>query len=100
MNFNSKQPAVYLLASARNGTLYLGVTSNLVQRALQHREKLVEGFSKKLNVKMLIWYEQHHSMESAITWEKQIKAWKRQWKLELIEAENPYWHDLWPSIYY
>ncbi len=94
----NKHPAVYILTSIRNGTLYLGVTSNLAQRTWQNREQLVEGFSKKHNIKVLVWYEQHDNMESAITREKQIKAWKREWKLELIEKANPYWNDLWPSI--
>ena len=93
-----KQPAVYIMASKRNGTLYIGVTSDLVARAWQHREHLVEGFTKKYSVDQLVWYELHPTMDSAITREKQLKKWNRQWKLELIEKENPYWNDLWPSI--
>ena len=93
-----KQPAVYLLASARNGTLYVGATSALVQRTWQHREHLVDGFSKAHEVTRLVWYEMHETMESAIVREKQIKAWKRAWKIELIEKANPYWRDLWPEI--
>ncbi len=93
-----KQPAVYILASDRNGTLYIGVTSNLIQRTWQHREHITLGFTKNHEVTKLIWYELHGSMESAITREKQIKAWKRQWKLELIEKTNPYWNDLYEQI--
>ncbi|HEV8695591.1 MAG TPA: GIY-YIG nuclease family protein [Lysobacter sp.] len=92
-----KQPAVYILASGRNGT-YTGVTSALVQRTWQHREHVVDGFTKQYEVTMLVWYELHGTMDTAIVREKQIKAWKRQWKIELIEAINPYWNDLWPQI--
>ena len=91
-------PAVYLLASQRNGTLYIGVTSNLIQRIWQHREGLVEGFTKKYGVKTLVWYEQHATMESAIIREKALKKWNRAWKLKLIEQTNPQWRDLWPEI--
>ncbi|OAI00421.1 hypothetical protein A1353_01630 [Methylomonas methanica] len=91
-------PCVYLLASKKNGTLYIGVTSNLVQRIWQHREGLAEGFTKKYNVKTLVWYEQHATMESAITREKALKKWNRAWKLDLIEKTNPQWHDLWLDI--
>ena len=89
---------VYILASDRNGTLYNGVTSNLIQRIWQHREKQVEGFSKKYNVEKLVWFEQHENAESAIAREKQIKKWNRDWKIRLIEETNPYWNDLYPSI--
>lgn len=91
-------PAVYLLASQRNGTLYIGVTSNLIQRIWQHREGLAEGFTKKYRVKTLVWYEQHATMESAIAREKALKKWNRAWKLKLIEQTNPQWRDLWPEI--
>ena len=91
-------PAVYLLASGRNGTLYLGVTGNLVQRVWQHREHLVDGFSKEYGVTQLVWFEQHDTMESAITREKRIKKWRREWKLDLIERSNPYWNDRWPEV--
>lgn len=91
-------PAVYLLASQRNGTLYIGVTSNLIQRIWQHREGLAEGFTKKYRVKTLVWYEQHATMESAIAREKALKKWNRAWKLRLIEETNPQWLDLWPEI--
>lgn len=92
------QPCVYILSNQRNGTLYTGVTSNLVQRVWQHKNDLVDGFTKKYQAHMLVWYEQHESMESAILREKQIKDWKRQWKLELIEKLNPYWNDLYNAI--
>ena len=88
------QPCVYLLASKRNGTLYTGVTSNLLGRIQQHRSGLVRGFTRQYNVKLLVWFEQHATMDSAITREKRIKKWNRAWKLELIEAENPDWRDL------
>ncbi len=93
-----KQPAVYLLASERNGTLYVGVTSNLIQRIWQHREGSVEGFSCDYSVKTLVWYEMHATMESAIRREKALKKWNRAWKLKLIEERNPEWIDLWPEI--
>ena len=88
------QPCVYLLASRRNGTLYTGVTSDLAGRLAQHRQGLVRGFTCKYGVKLLVWFEQHATMESAITREKRIKQWNRAWKLELIEAANPDWRDL------
>ena len=89
---------VYMLANRRNGTLYAGVTSNLVQRAWQHREGVVSGFSKEHAVKLLVWYEQHEAAYSAITREKQIKKWNRAWKLSLIERMNPEWRDLFGDI--
>ena len=89
---------VYILASGRNGTLYAGVTSNLAQRVWQHREGFVDGFSKEHAVKLLVWYEQHETADSAITREKQIKKWNRAWKIEMIEAGNPYWRDLYGEI--
>ncbi|MGL4995243.1 MAG: GIY-YIG nuclease family protein [Deefgea sp.] len=95
---NLKQPCVYLLCNQRNGTLYVGVTSNLVQRIWQHKEGLIEGFSQKYGLKMLVWYEQHATMESAIAREKAIKEWQRAWKLTLIEKMNPSWRDLYPDI--
>ena len=93
-----KAPAVYILTSQRNGTLYIGVTSNLIQRIWQHREGVVEGFTQQYGVKLLVWYEQHETMESAITREKSLKKWNRDWKLRLIEKRNPQWLDLWPEI--
>jgi putative endonuclease len=89
---------VYILASQRNGTLYVGVISQLVQRVWQHKEGLADGFTKQYGVKMLVWYEQHDTAESAITREKQIKKWERRWKVELIEAANPYWNDLYGDV--
>ena len=87
-------PTAYLLASRRNGTLYLGVTSNILQRVHQHREGLIPGFTREYGVKLLVWFEQHATMESAILREKRIKKWNRKWKLELIEQANPDWRDL------
>jgi putative endonuclease len=92
-----KQPCVYLLASDRNGTLYLGVTSNLVRRTHEHRSA-VEGFSKQYRVHHLVWYEQHTDMSGAILREKQIKKWTRAAKIRLIEANNPSWNDLWSEM--
>jgi putative endonuclease len=89
---------VYILASARNGTLYTGVTSDLVKRIWQHKSDEVEGFTKQYRVHALVWFERHESAESAITREKQIKEWKRNWKLELIESGNPTWRDLYDEI--
>ena len=89
---------VYILCSQRNGTLYTGVTSNLVKRVYEHKQNIVEGFTKKYNVHHLIWYEAHESAESAITREKQIKKWERAWKLKLIEQDNSQWNDLYESI--
>lgn len=94
----AKQPCVYILASKRNGTLYVGVTSNLVKRAWEHREQLVEGFTRRYGVHELVYYEMHDDMISAITREKQIKKWNRAWKLRLIEERNPEWRDLWSEI--
>jgi len=82
------------MASRRNGTLYVGVTSDLVQRTWQHKSELQNGFTKRYGVHLLVWYELHDTMESAIQREKAIKEWKRRWKLELIEKENPQWRDL------
>jgi putative endonuclease len=94
----AKQPAVYILANKRNGTLYVGVTGDLQQRAWTHKNDLVEGFTKRYGVHSLVYYELHHEMISAITREKQIKKWNRTWKLELIEQQNPDWKDLWDDI--
>lgn len=92
------QPCVYILASKRNGTLYIGITSDLVKRVWEHKSDLVEGFTKQYQVHQLVWYEPSQNMESAITREKQLKEWKRQWKVELIEKTNPYWNDLYPNL--
>ena len=94
----NKQPAVYILASKRNGTLYIGVTSKLVKRIWEHKNNMVEGFTKRYTVHRLVWYELHDNMESALTREKQLKNWKRKWKLELIEKKNPKWLDLYNTI--
>ena len=93
-----KLPCVYILASKRNGTLYVGVTSNLVQRVWQHKNDFAEGFTKRYRVHTLVWYEVHESMESAITSEKKIKGWKRAWKLKMIEKVNSSWRDLYEEI--
>ncbi|MBA3669810.1 MAG: GIY-YIG nuclease family protein [Sphingomonas sp.] len=87
-------PRVYVLASKRNGTLYVGVTSNLLGRIHQHRGGLVRGFASDYGTRLLVWFEEHPTMDSAITREKRIKKWNRAWKLELIEAANPEWRDL------
>lgn len=84
-----KQPAVYILASERNGTLYIGMTSDLVKRVWEHKNNLVEGFTKRYNVHHLVWYELHESMTSSIEREKKMKEWKRDWKIKLIEENNP-----------
>lgn len=94
----TRNPVVYLLASRPQGTLYIGVTSDLVQRMHQHRSGLVEGFTARYGVHRLVWFEQHATMETAITREKQLKKWRREWKVDLIERDNPLWKDLWPGI--
>lgn len=94
----AKQPCVYLMASRRNGTLYVGVTSDLMKRVWEHKNEAVEGFTKRYGVHKLAWYEVHESMESAIAREKAIKAWNREWKLELIEKANPEWEDLYDML--
>jgi putative endonuclease len=89
---------VYILASKRNGALYIGVTSDLVKRIWEHKNNIVKGFTKRYNDHRLVWYELHDSMEAAITREKRLKDWKRKWKLELIESRNPEWEDLYSII--
>jgi putative endonuclease len=93
-----KVPCVYILASRPYGTLYTGVTSNLVHRVWQHKAKEIPGFTSKYNVDRLVWYEVHETMATAIAREKQIKNWLRRWKIELVEAQNPRWDDLYPAI--
>ena len=93
-----KQPAVYILASGRNGTIYVGVTSDLTKRVWEHKNDLLDGFTKKYGIHRLVYYEMHDDMVSAITREKQLKKWNRAWKLELIESFNPDWNDLWDRI--
>ena len=94
----TKQPCVYILASKRNGTLYVGVTSDLVKRGWEHRTSTVEGFTKRYGVHALVYYEMHEDMISAITREKQLKKWRRAWKVRLIEERNPEWRDFWQEI--
>ena len=93
-----KQPAIYIMASRRNGTLYAGVTSDLVQRVWQHRESVIPGFTARYDCKMLVWYELNDDMTAAITREKQIKGGSRKKKLALIEAMNPSWRDLYDDL--
>lgn len=93
-----KQPCVYLLASGWNGTLYVGVTSDLIARVWQHRNDVVPGFTQRYRVHDLVWYEQHEDMMAAIEREKAIKGWKRDWKIALIETTNPDWRDLYPDV--
>ena len=90
--------AVYMMASRRHGTIYTGVTSELPKRAWQHREGLIPGFTKTHNVHRLVWYEPHEAMTAAIQREKSIKKYKRDWKINLIEEENPDWDDLYPAL--
>ena len=92
-------PAVYIVASQRNGTLYTGVTSDLPGRIWQHKNGSFEGFSKRYGCKILVWFEMAETMESAIVREKQIKEWNRAWKLRLIEEQNPNWDDLYESLF-
>jgi putative endonuclease len=93
-----KQPAVYILASKRNGTLYIGVTSDIIKRVWEHKNDLVEGFTKRYAVHHLVWYELHENIESAILREKMLKEWKRIWKMNLIEVDNPDWRDLYETL--
>jgi putative endonuclease len=95
---DEKSPAVYILASKPHGVLYVGVTSALWNRVATHKDGGVPGFTKKYNVKHLVWYEHHHTMEAAIRREKQLKDWKRAWKVDLIEKLNPEWRDLHEEI--
>jgi putative endonuclease len=89
---------VYILASKRNGTLYIGVTNNLLSRVAQHKEGRVAGFTTKYDVHKLVYYEKYGDIRAAITREKQMKKWERQWKMRLIEKENPEWRDLFESL--
>ena len=88
----------YILASQRNGTLYLGVTSNLTKRIWQHKNEVIDGYTKKYIVKRLVYFEQFENVDDAITREKRLKRWERKWKLELIEKRNPNWNDLYDDI--
>ena len=89
---------VYILASRRNGTLYIGMTDNLIQRVWMHRNGVLPGFTKRYGVKALVWYEQHESGEAALTRERQLKKWNRAWKLQIIEQMNPTWSDLYEGL--
>ncbi|MFH0796496.1 MAG: GIY-YIG nuclease family protein [Candidatus Omnitrophota bacterium] len=89
---------VYILASKKNGTLYLGITNNLLKRVYEHKNDVVDGFTKKYHVHQLVYYEETDDVKSAITREKQIKKWKRQWKIDLIEEFNPGWKDLYDNL--
>jgi putative endonuclease len=89
---------VYILACRKNGTLYIGVTSDLARRVYEHKEKMIEGFTKKYGVDKLVYFEQTQDVQSALEWEKQLKKWNRQWKVELIEKSNPDWLDLYGKI--
>jgi putative endonuclease len=89
---------VYILTSQRNGTLYVGMTDNLVQRVWMHRNGVLPGFTKRYGVKTLVWYEQHETREQALIRERQMKRWNREWKLGIIEQMNPGWTDLYESL--
>ncbi|MFH1428437.1 MAG: GIY-YIG nuclease family protein [Candidatus Margulisiibacteriota bacterium] len=93
-----KRSFVYILASKRNGTLYIGVTNDIIRRVYEHKNELADGFTKKYKVKDLVYYEEYSRMTDAIVREKQLKEWKRQWKLRLIEEKNPNWKDLYPGL--
>jgi putative endonuclease len=95
-----KQPCVYIITNRHNTTLYIGVTSNLTQRIYQHKSKLVKGFSAQYNLDKLAYFEQFEDMESAVTREKRLKVWKRDWKNRLINEKNPYWEDLYLDLTY
>ena len=92
------QPCVYMMASGWNGTLYVGVTSGLIKRVWEHKNDVVEGFTKRHRVHDLVWFEQHQTIETAISREKALKAWKREWKIALIEKSNPDWRDLYSEL--
>jgi putative endonuclease len=93
-----KKPAVYILANRRNGTLYIGVTSDLIKRVWLHKADLSEGFSKEHGTRLLVYYEIHQTMRNAILREKQLKKWNRAWKIRIIEKRNPYWRDLFEDL--
>jgi len=95
---NYRLPSVYILSNRKNGTLYTGVTSNLIKRIWEHKNGVVDGFTKRYGVHRLVWFEMHDNMESAIQREKRLKKWKRQWKINLIESNNPNWRDLYEEI--
>jgi len=93
-----RQPCVYIMASRWHGTLYVGVTSDLIKRIWEHQNDAGDGFTRKYRVHTLVWFEQHATMESAIAREKAIKEWRRAWKVDLIEEHNPQWRDLYPEL--
>ncbi len=93
-----KLPCVYILANKRNGTLYIGVTSNIVQRVWQHKNDLADGFTQRYGIHRLVWYELHETMESALAREKVLKWWRRAWKEALIEEKNPAWAELYGEV--
>ena len=95
---NNKQAFIYIIASKKNGTIYIGVTNNLITRVWQHKSDIIKGFSKKYKTHQLVYFEQHSNIQSAIEREKQIKKWKRKWKLQLIEKLNPLWKDLYTDV--
>ncbi len=94
----NKAYCVYLMASRRNGTLYLGATSDLIKRVHQHKTAAADGFTKQYQVDRLVWFEQHESALSMVTRERQLKEWKRAWKVDLVETLNPMWRDLYGEI--
>ena len=94
----TKPGFVYIMASGRNGTIYVGVTSDLIARGYQHRNGLVASFTRSYGCKMLVWFETHENLQEARARERQIKKWNRQWKLSEIEKLNPNWDDLYPSL--
>ena len=94
----SKQYYVYIIASQKNGTIYIGVTSDLIQRVYKHKNKLIKGFTSQHNVSLLVYFESTTDVHSAIAREKQLKNWHRAWKIALIEKSNPYWNDLYTGI--
>ncbi|HTM28079.1 MAG TPA: GIY-YIG nuclease family protein [Rhodanobacter sp.] len=95
---DQRQPCVYMLASKKNGVLYIGVTSDLVKRIWQHKNDVVEGYTHRYGIHTLVWYELHPTVESAILREKMLKRWKRDWKMRLINEGNAEWRDLYPTI--
>lgn len=92
------EPCVYILASQRNGTLYVGVTNNLIRRVWEHKNKLVKGFTSQYNVDKLVYYEKHENIATAIQRERRLKEWPRKWKINLIERNNFYWNDLYDEL--
>ncbi len=98
MKTMNHQYAVYVLASQRRGSIYIGVTNHLVRRVWEHKQKTVDGFTQRYGISLLVWYELHTDIVQAIKREKQLKQWKRQWKVNLIETKNKEWRDLWEDL--